>query len=243
MTDWARHWERFPLQFAPTDFLRQVGKTLGGVPISERQVERIVAGIHEALQLRDEDVVLDLCCGNGLLTERIARSCRSVVGVDYSSSLLAVAERHHRPANVSYRLLSALDLDRLRPAPPILFTKVLVYEALQHFHPRALGRLLEGIGGVTTPDARVLLGSVPDRALRRRFHDTPRRRLIALMRRLAGRDAIGTWWDREVLRSVLERSGWNCVFMDQPPELHTAHYRFDLAAERIPTGWRGKVER
>ncbi|HEU4402495.1 MAG TPA: class I SAM-dependent methyltransferase [Candidatus Polarisedimenticolia bacterium] len=230
MTDWTRHWTTYPLRFPPGDHLRQVGKTVGGRPISEEQVDRIVTDIERGLGLEPNDVVLDLCCGNGLLTARIARRCRRVLGVDLSEPLLRVAERDHRPDNVAYARLPALQAARLPLPPGVRFNKVLMYEALQHFRTADLPSLLDAILALVGEGFVLFFGSVPDRALRRRFYDTPRRRLVSLARALLGRDAIGTWWERGVLRRALEDRGLEALFLEQSRELHTSHYRFDLAA-------------
>ncbi|HZE89536.1 MAG TPA: class I SAM-dependent methyltransferase [Verrucomicrobiae bacterium] len=239
MTDWARHWEEFPLRFSRHDHLRQVGKTVAGEPISAGQFETLLDAIDRGLKLTPDDALLDLCCGNGLVTSRLAARCGETLGVDASAALIRVAEEDHARPNLRYRRLSALELPRLSTSSGGPFTKVLIYEALQHFAPRDLAALLAGIAGVAAPGARLFVGSIPDRARRSRFHDTPRRRLVATLKRLAGRDAIGTWWRRETVLGAVESTGWSGTLLDQPRALHTAHYRFDLLAVRAGAGGRG----
>ncbi|MBI3450381.1 MAG: class I SAM-dependent methyltransferase [Acidobacteria bacterium] len=236
MTNWVKHWEEFPARFPRHDHLRQVGKTVAGEPISPRQFETILNVIDNALQLTSDDALLDLCCGNGVLTSRLAARCREAVGIDSSVALLRVAEEDHAQPNLRYHQLSALELPQLATSTGGPFTKVLIYEALQHFAPHDLAALLAGIARLVAPGARLFMGSVPDRARRSRFHDTPRRRLVATLRRIAGRDAIGTWWEREMVWAALESAGWSCAILDQPRALHTAHYRFDLLAVRVRPG-------
>ncbi|HPK01751.1 MAG TPA: class I SAM-dependent methyltransferase [Candidatus Sumerlaeota bacterium] len=231
MTDWARHWIEFPLTCLPGDHLRQVGKTVGGQPISAAQVGVIADSIVGHLHLTAGDRLLDVCCGNGLLTRILADHCAAATGVDFSPPLIAVARRDHLAANIRYHLMSALALD----APTLLaegpFSRLLVYEALQHFTPRDLDPLLDGLLALAAPRFRLLLGGIPDRRRKWRFYDTPRRRLDYLRRRLTGREAIGTWWDPATLARAAARRGLACRILPQDPRLHTAHYRFDVLIE------------
>ena len=82
MTDWLSYWNAQPLQADERDFLRQVGKTVNGVPVAWEEVDLIVEALRSGLQLNASDTVLDLCCGNGLITRRVAGACGTIIGVD-----------------------------------------------------------------------------------------------------------------------------------------------------------------
>lgn len=228
MTDWCAHWEQFPSRFGETEFLKQVGKTLHGRPISAIQFQRLIENVTCALRLGPADSLLDLCCGNGYLTAHLARSCHRVVGVDYSWPLIQIARRYHQPSHLRYYHLRAENLGGLPPKDRGPFTRVLLYEALQHFPQQALPALLEGIDEVAAPGALVFLGSIPERAARRRFYNTAGRRLAACWQGLFGRDPLGTWWEPREILAIAESRGWEAEFFEQPGELHTSHYRFDV---------------
>jgi methylase of polypeptide subunit release factors len=49
-----------------------VGKTVNGQEIPESQVGLIVENIANVLRLNAKDSVIDLCCGNGLITRQLA---------------------------------------------------------------------------------------------------------------------------------------------------------------------------
>jgi 2-polyprenyl-3-methyl-5-hydroxy-6-metoxy-1,4-benzoquinol methylase len=239
MRDWQEHWSSFPARFAPTDYLRQVGKTVGGRPIRADQVEWILADIRRGLAPAPGDAVLDLCCGNGLLTRRISDWCARVVGIDYSPLLLGVAQQHQRSNNLSYVCGSVLDLESLPLPEGARFNKILMYEALQHFEHDELHGLLEAALSLATDDCRLFIGSIPDRERIWCFYDTPRRKLDCVVRRCLGGDAIGSWWDREFLARTCATFGLSCAFREQSLGLHTAHYRFDLLAAAGPSGRAG----
>lgn len=113
MINWAKYWTLYPKIICETDFLKQVGKTVWGENISYQQFRSIILGIEHHLDLKEADVVLDLCCGNGLITKEIAKLCKEVVGVDFLYTLLEVANKYHRPRKVSYKHISVLELDKL----------------------------------------------------------------------------------------------------------------------------------
>src|SRR5262249_17769885 len=96
MRDWQGYWNEAPKQYGETEFLKQVDKTVGGEPVSDAVVNDIVSSIVEKLSIGTEDRVLDLCCGNGLLSSSVSRQCAEVVGVDVSAVLIALARKYHR---------------------------------------------------------------------------------------------------------------------------------------------------
>ncbi|MDO8152705.1 bifunctional 2-polyprenyl-6-hydroxyphenol methylase/3-demethylubiquinol 3-O-methyltransferase UbiG [Isoptericola sp. b408] len=80
---WEKHYEKQPT--------RPAGPSGG-----EEQVDRFVS------LLPPESFVIDLGCGDGRLTERIANAGHEVLGLDYSYEALRLA-RQHRPEGVEYR--------------------------------------------------------------------------------------------------------------------------------------------
>jgi 2-polyprenyl-3-methyl-5-hydroxy-6-metoxy-1,4-benzoquinol methylase len=171
---------------------------------------------------------LDLCCGNGLITVNLASRCRNAVGIDYSEPLLAIAKRDHQRDNITYILASILDLDHTGVSAGGRFSKIMMYEALQHFKKGDLRRILQIISTHATDDALILIGSIPDRIRKRNFYNTPKRKLLAILRQLTGRDSIGSWWTGEEISRIAGQMGFHSQFLAQNHNLHTTHYRFDI---------------
>ena len=218
---------------AADDLLSQVGHTEGGQPIGAAQLAYITGRIAELLDLRPDDRLLDLCCGNGAITRCLAPRAGSVTAVDLTPALIATARQHAAAANVSYEVGDALAYGlggRPSGAP---FDKVLVYAALQHFRNSQLGDLLDSISACTRSGARVVIGFVPERNRRGAFFRTPRQKLSYLLRRLTGRDHIGTWWRREDIARACRARGIACSFHEIAPVLRAANHRFDIVL-RLP---------
>lgn len=82
------------------------------------------------LELRPGERILDVACGSGYWTRRLAAvyGC-TAVGIDLSEREIATAQRHHSGTNCTYSLSQAESL----PFPPESFDKVISVCALEHF--------------------------------------------------------------------------------------------------------------
>ncbi len=226
-TDWETFWNKYPVSVGEQEFLLQVGHTVDGRPYSMPQFEAMIASIEGALQLNSVDVLLDVCCGNGIVTRALARRCRRALGIDFSAPLIDVACKFHAGTNVDYEMMNALELDSLATLADGPFTRVLMYAALQHFQPHDLKTLLEGFLRYAANDRIILFGGVLDAAKKHLFLDTPQKKLNYELYRRQGRDRLGTWWDQNFIREVCNGLGLRCEIDDQSTGRPGGHYRFD----------------
>ncbi len=113
---WKKHYDEAGAE-PGLSLLQQVGKTVHGQEVPAEQIDRIVEGIVRNLDLRAGHAMLDLCCGNGLLTARLAQRVATITGVDYSASLIDVARARNQPPNVTYLCHDVIGLaqETLRP--------------------------------------------------------------------------------------------------------------------------------
>lgn len=208
-----------------------MGKTYNGKTISDQQFDTIIAEIIAKTGLKSDDIVLDSCCGNGLITSVIAAKCRSVTGVDFSRPLINIARDSFSRENIRYFCFSVLDINsgNLQLSKP--FTKVYMYEALQHFREDQLPPLLEALLSVADPAAVFLFASVPDIDKLWSFYDIQHKEEY-IKRMNEGNDPLGTWWNKAYIAETCEQYGLNCSFLPQDKCLHTAYYRFDFVCSR-----------
>jgi 2-polyprenyl-3-methyl-5-hydroxy-6-metoxy-1,4-benzoquinol methylase len=229
MNDWSDYWNRREL--VGLDPLRQVGKTISGEPIASEVLDAIVGDILKRLGLQSADQVLDLCCGNGVITQRFSVHCGRIVGVDYSRPLIETAERSFGGPKIHYVLgdVTALPSSILEQK----FDKIYMYEAIQHLREPTVAEMLRRLRCSASLSAPVLLAGVPDADRIWNFYNTPARREEYFRRKAAGNEAIGTWWLRSELEQLAANSGYEVEFFSQNPKLHTAHYRFDVVLRPI----------
>ena len=228
MRDWRTYW-RARAAGADRDLgteLREVGKTVLGQPISTQQLDTIIHSILQGLELSPEDDVVDLGCGNGLITIRLAPFVHQIMGVDISAALIEAArERFKDQANVR---LSTRDICDFAFGDEMLrrVTKVCLYEVAQHLALEELGGILSDAFNTGTIK-RCFCGSIPDASRLERFYDTPERMELYRRNLALGREQIGHWWEIADIERIAHKLGIKVEIRPQDPILHTAHYRFD----------------
>jgi cyclopropane fatty-acyl-phospholipid synthase-like methyltransferase len=230
--DWKNHYNQHATSLKETEFLKQVQKTVSGQPITPAQLEAQILSIRMALDINHDDLVLDLCCGNGIITSEISKFCSTVMGIDFSEPLINIAQKYNKSKNVSYFCTYALDqnIKRLVSRP---FTKIYMYEALQYFEETDLQRLLELILETSCSNPIIFIGGIPDKDKLWDFYDTDERREEYKRRKSQGREAIGTWWNRTYIEDVSLLNGFQCEFLSQNPILHSVRYRFDVRLTKL----------
>ncbi len=228
--NWTDYWKNVaPAESDSTDeAMRQVGKTTLGAPVHREHLDLIVRTIVEQLDLSSTDAVVDLGCGNGLITDRVAANVKALVGIDVSPVLIADAGQYRTADNVTYRVG---DLTQPTTLGNLDVAKAYSYEVLQHLVRPDLAALLGWLrtrSEVTT----FFAGSLPDRDRIRSFYDTDDRWQMYERRVKEGIEQIGTWWTKSEVGSVAQSCGFEALFYDQDPKLYTAHYRFDVVFKK-----------
>ena len=230
--NWKDFWSKFPDQFAKDDFVKQVGKTVEGQPISNEQLNQLITDVVQKLDLKDNDVVLDLCCGNGLITFAVAQKCQSIVGVDFSKPLIEIALKYHNPINAKYLNMPVFDISAANLQMPKSFTKIYMYEGLQYFQEAQFSHLMQTLLALSNEKVTMLFAGIPDMDKIREFYNTPERQLEYETRKRQGIEMIGTWWEKSFIRQICGEHGLKCDFLAQYELSHTAHYRFDVRIKR-----------
>jgi trans-aconitate 2-methyltransferase len=107
------------------------------------------------LKIRGKEDILDIGCGDGKVTAEISRRVPdgSVVGVDNSQSMIALAYKHYpasKYANLSFRIMDAAYLS-FKEKFDIVFSNAVLHWVLDH-RP-----VLSGIFGALRPGGKMLL--------------------------------------------------------------------------------------
>jgi 2-polyprenyl-3-methyl-5-hydroxy-6-metoxy-1,4-benzoquinol methylase len=205
-----------------------VGKTVNGREVSEAQVDLIVENIADILRLSEKDALIDLCCGNGLITRQLALIVESVVGVDFTLGLITAARRYSSAPNIEY-----IDSDVLRLSPKYFsgFKKIVMYEALQHFSMEQSVELVDGLSSLE-PGSLVFLGSIPNKERLNAYYDTDEKYAYYVECESEGKPHIGRWWLMEEIARLVSTRGFKATYLSQEPRLYTAYYRFDVLLEK-----------
>ncbi len=220
--------KEYPKTLLPTDFWGQVKRTVNGQPVSERQIEMIVAAIHPALQLHAQDSLLDLACGNGALSQFFFGQCREFLGVDFSEVLIDVARTNFEQPGRSFILEEVGQYVRQEQSPE-RFTKVLCYGSFPYFPEETARLVLQHLHSVFRRVERVFIGNLPDLALHSAFFSDRRPHPHELK---DPESKIGIWRSEDEFRSLAADCGWEACFHRMPAAFYAAHYRYDVLLTR-----------
>jgi len=210
-------------------YWQQVKRTVYGQPLDEAQIALIVDNIVAGLDLRSDDVVLDLACGNGALSSRLFGRCRGLVGVDMSPYLVEIAQRDFaRPPHYRFCVSDAVSYLALQHDVPA-FTKVLIYCAFPYFSRADGARVLRMLGDGFATVTRVFIGELPNRRRADRFY----RERIPVETTLDDHEAqIGVWYLPEEIAALARAAGWLFSCSDMPCDFQAAAYRFNATLVR-----------
>lgn len=222
-------YKEYPKTVGRDDLWGQVRRTVNGKPVSDEQIAMIIAAIRNGLQLRADDVVLDLACGNAALASYLFDDCASLTGVDFSEYLVEVAKsRFVIPGKTDFLLDDATHYVENEPEAG-RFTKVLCYGSYSFFPEPDAVRVLRGLNRRFVQTSRVFIGNLPDAERASRFY--PRGKDYAPeMKDHAAQ--IGIWRSEAELRALASETGWRLEIALMPPEFYAAHYQFDAILTR-----------
>lgn len=225
---WRQHYERVFLN-NPLSPLKQTGKTVNGLEVGEDQLSLIVTQIVNCLGLNNTDHLLDFGCGNGLLTARLSKRARKVIGVDFTDSLLTYARHNNCYENIEYIRSDILDV-----SPDLLdnISSLVMYEVLQHLDLAEFRKLIANLDTLKS-GSRFFIGGIPDMDRIKSFYDTDVKYDYYLTCELEGRPHLGRWWLESELTNISADMRWDIKYFKQPNLLYTSHYRFDAVMVKL----------
>lgn len=126
----------------------------------------VVDDISEKLALMDKDMLLDIGCGVGALTELLSKKVKTVVGVDHADCVARLQERGL--PNVEVIAGNWLDVKMERR-----FSKILAYDVVHYLgSPEEVVAFIVKALGLLMPRGRMLVGDIPSDDMRSRFDDS-----------------------------------------------------------------------
>lgn len=220
--------KEYPKSCDPNDFFVQVKRTVNGKPVSQEQINMIVDSIMNGLQLKSNDVMFDLGCGNGALSMLMFSFMKKYHGIDFSEFLVEVAKKNFEKQDFTFEIAEANSyMNEVASNPE--YTKALCYGVFSYFDRNMAENILRKIFNKFTNISRFYIGNIPDKNRVDKFfykgidytkliHDT--------------QSAIGIWWTEDEFRELASKTGWNVEFIHMPANFYSAHYRFDLVLSR-----------
>lgn len=224
---WKNHYNANAEKFSESP-LKQVDRTINGQEMSQAQFDLTVDAVAQALALQRDDRVTDLCCGNGLITNAIARQVEKVTAVDFSEKLVEYAKRFNQSRNIEYVIF---DVSKLPSGFFDVSNKIYMRDSISCLDSEDLSSLLRSISSSARFE-KLYIAGVPDANKLAVYYDNDEKMAFYRQREAAGMPHIGTWWSEGEMKTLVEAIGLKVSFSAQHRELASAYYRFDCLIEK-----------
>lgn len=224
---WKSFWDQYA-EKAGDDPCVQVARTRNSHPMSTEMFEGYANHLMELLKLKSDHAVLDLCCGNGLLSTIMAKQSAQVIGVDFSEKLIENLELKKQD-NITGIVSDALDVK----FEPESFHRIVMAAALQHFTQAQTIQLFENMFCWLKPGGTLLVTDIADSDLMWDFYNSAEREEAYFLHTRNDTSAMGTWYNRVWLERLSKFTGFKKYsVLDQPNDYWYSHYRFDLICNK-----------
>ncbi len=218
MSYWKNYWNNIA---ASSSSFKQVQRDA----INTYQMEEICAHISQTINLKASDMLLDVCCGNGLISSKLAKKCKSVVAVDFSEKLIKAAKKHCQQNNTEYYIEDALTLS---DSIQIRCDKIILYFSFQYFNFHEGVKVIKELKKRLKPGGIIFIGDVPNSSCFWSYYNTFTKRIFYFKQRLFNQPKMGKFWSEKEILVIAERNGLKAEIRTQPKHLPHAHYRFDV---------------
>jgi len=211
------------------DFLGQIRRTVDGNPVSEEQMQLIEDTIVEMLQLDTTDRVLDLACGNGILSRRLFDKCCKLFGVDLSEFLISVAKEYFEKIP-EYRFSQRDIVDFLRVDSECLtFNKAFCYGSFSYLSEPSARESLNLLY-TRFPEISVFyIGNLPDYDRRDAFFTRSKPSEDDLRLHTT---SIGIWRSEQEFCDLSRACGWRPFVHRMNDKFYSSSYRYDVLLKR-----------
>jgi len=171
---------------------------------------------------------LDMCCGNGLLTSRLAKYCKKIVGADLSEKLIEQASKN-------YPEITFVCADALNPIESSSFnfhaqhfTKVNLYFSFQYFITYEKGKIvIDHLRKMLQHGSQLFLGDVPDSSKFFMYYNSPLRILQLVKQSIQDKNDMGKFWSEDELNVICKELNMVGKKLIQPDYLPYSDYRMD----------------
>jgi len=225
---WKAFWTEHAKSTVSEHLQYQVLRTLDKKPISEAQFQNILKDIEIKTKISRSDEVLDLCCGNGLITKYLASKCKRVIGVDFAQELVAQIDLE-KYQNISVLIEDIRQVDFKEHS----FDKVIIYAGLQYFSYKETVYFFESVIRWLKSNGLFYIGDIPNRERLWNFFNTGERERAYFDFIKNDKPIIGTWFDPEWLAKLGKNTDFKDIeILQQPEDLPYSHYRFDMVLKK-----------
>lgn len=220
---WKNFWENYNT-IEPeneNDLYIQVGKTANRAPVSKEVFESLVNDVIQKLDLKSSDILLEMCCGNGLLTYPLSQIVQQIYAFDFTESLIEAALKYKSNDNIEYVAGNAKeDFTKIFKEELPVIHKFLINDSTSYFTPEELEKIIERIFTISK-DFKFYLTNVPNNENKWNFYNTPERKSNYEKAVQSGDiflGGIGRWWEKSEFISIAEKFNLKIEIFDMSNE-------------------------
>ena len=218
---WINYWRSGVLSVSQNNHSK-VGRTIGGVPISDEQWRNSIEFIFKQLGELSGKRVVDICAGSGVLTVPLSKYCHSILAIDIAENLLDGIPKE-RNIVTQVQDVRKLELGQEK------FDVAICYFAIQHFTEQEVIEIFTQVFNVLSEGGVFYIGDIPDVSRRFDFFNNTERRSAFFKSVKDNSPIIGTWFHPHFLQYLGDYTGFSDVqVLSQPDNLIFSHYRFDI---------------
>ncbi|MEP7197782.1 MAG: class I SAM-dependent methyltransferase [Saprospiraceae bacterium] len=218
--NWKEFWNNKAVEQNPS---AQVARIKSGEPISRELLQMIADKIILQLELKSTDEVLDVCCGNGMLSSLLANHCKSIDGIDLSSNQIQQAKKNNTQSNVSYYEGNAIDFNLNKK-----YDKILLYFSFQYFDQKGEGeKAIQNLLQHSKSNCIILIGDIPDSNRKIYYFPNFIELLKYSLKRILNKSDMGKFWSKKEMEGICNSLNVQGHFMKQESWQPYSHYRFD----------------
>jgi 2-polyprenyl-3-methyl-5-hydroxy-6-metoxy-1,4-benzoquinol methylase len=226
---WTEFWKTHTKGLETKDLQTQVMRLdFSRNPISEEVWKGILVYVLAFVGPTSQDIILDLCCGNGLITKAIAQKVKTVYAVDLSPEFIAHISKEGLP-NVVTKVSDIRELEM----PENSLTKIILYSSLHYIDSIEAVTLFVKMGKWLRKGGTAFIGDIPDKSHIWSYFNTIERKKAYFDAIIAGRQIMGNWFDMDYLTNVANYAGFSEISVHaQPAHIPYHASRVDLLMKK-----------
>ena len=197
--------------------------TISGKEVKDIQVKLRANAIIKNLNLKKSDKILDLCCGNGMITKELASHVSHIYAIDFSRGLIETAKNNNKLSNITYMVG---DITKVNYRKFKGIKKISVSSCIQYLSSKNLLKFLRRIAELD--NVLVYASNIPDKKKIWYYYNTEEKKAFYLNSVKKGTPHIGTWFDKIKLKNMAAKCGLKTKFIKIEKSRNTSSYRFDV---------------
>lgn len=222
MDYWKEHFNENAAKFENSLF-KQVDMTVNGKEADDIQLDLRVKCIMDNLSLKSSDILLDICCGNGLITSKLASHVSYIYAVDFSEGLINIASSINKKQNINYTTGNIVSVNYFQFKN---VNKICMPSCFQYLSMDDAKVFMKNLS--VLDDISIYISNIPDKEKIWDYYDTDEKKAFYFQREKEGKPHMGTWWNKKDIEKLVSDNGFRCKFLDIDKGLNTSYYRFDV---------------